>query len=83
MDIPVLMLDDLGSEPLMQNITVEQLFHLINERQRKGLSTVISTNLTLPELKERYTERIVSRLNDPGNCEVIILEGRDLRKSER
>ena len=83
MDIPVLMLDDLGSEPLMQNITVEQLFHLINERQLRGLSTVISTNLTLKELRERYTERIVSRLNDPQNCEIIILEGQDLRKVRR
>ena len=83
MDVPVLMVDDLGSEPLMQNITVEQLFHLINERQRRGLSTVISTNLTLPELKDRYTERIVSRLNDPKNCQIIVLEGRDLRKVER
>ena len=83
MDVPVLMVDDLGSEPLMQNITVEQLFHLINERQRRGLSTVISTNLTLKELRERYTERIASRLNDPKNCEIIILEGRDLRKVER
>ena len=79
----MLMVDDLGSEPLMQNITVEQLFHLINERQRRGLSTVISTNLTLKELRERYTERIASRLNDPKNCEIIILEGRDLRKVER
>ena len=83
MDVPVLMVDDLGSEPLMQNITVEQLFHLINERQRRGLSTVISTNLTLPELKDRYTERIVSRLNDPENCQIIVLEGRDLRKVKR
>ena len=79
----MLMLDDLGSEPLMQNITVEQLFHLVNERQRRGLSTVISTNLTLPELKDRYTERIVSRLNDPKNCQIIVLEGRDLRKAAR
>lgn len=83
MDIPVLMLDDLGSEPLMQNITVEQLFYLINERQTRGLSTVLSTNLTLKELRERYTERVASRLNDPQNCEVIILEGNDLRKLER
>ena len=83
MDVPVLMVDDLGSEPLMQNITVEQFFHLINERQSRGLSTVISTNLTLKELRERYTERIASRLNDPKNCEIIILEGRDLRKAAR
>ena len=82
-EVPVLMLDDLGSEPLMQNITVEQLFQLINERQIRGLSTVISTNLTLKELRERYTERIVSRLNDPKNCRILLLEGSDLRKVER
>ena len=83
MEVPVLMLDDLGSEPLMQNVTIEQLFYLINERQSRGLSTVISTNLTLKELRERYTERIVSRLNDPKNCTYIKLEGKDLRKTER
>ena len=83
MEVPVLMLDDLGSEPLMQNITVEQLFQLINERQNRGLSTVISTNLTLKELRERYTERVASRLNDPKNCEIIVLKGNDLRKTER
>lgn len=83
MEVPVLMLDDLGSEPLMQNVTIEQLFYLINERQSRGLSTVISTNLTLKELRERYTERIVSRLNDPKNCTYIKLEGKDLRKTEK
>lgn len=83
MDVPVLMLDDLGSEPLLQNITVEQLFHLINERQAGNLSTVISTNLTLQELRERYTERVASRLNNPKNCLILTLAGRDLRKIER
>ena len=67
----------------VQNVTVEQLFQLINERQIRGLSTVISTNLTLKELRERYTERIVSRLNDPKNCEIIVLKGKDLRKAGR
>ncbi len=82
-DIPVLILDDLGSEPLMQNVTVEQLFNLINERQSKGLSTVVSTNLTLQELRERYTERVASRLNNPRNCLILTLAGKDLRKLER
>lgn len=82
-DVPVLMLDDLGSEPLMQNITVEQLFNLLNERQNRGLSTVISTNLNLQELRERYTERVASRLNNPKNCLILTLAGRDLRKFER
>ena len=82
-DVPVLMLDDLGSEPLMQNITIEQLYFLVNERQNRGLSTIISTNLTLPELRERYTERIVSRMTDPKHCIVLTLAGQDLRKLDR
>lgn len=79
-ETPVLMLDDVGSEPLMKNITIEALFTLINERQNRGLATVVSTNLTTEEMKDRYTERISSRITDTRNCMVIALEGRDLRK---
>ena len=75
----VLMIDDLGSEPLMKNVTIEQLFNVINERQSKGLSTLISTNLSIEEFKERYTERISSRLNDVRNCLIITLSGTDIR----
>ena len=75
----VLMLDDLGSEPLMQNITVEQLYNLINERQRRNLPTAISTNLSLEELKQRYTERIASRLTDRRTCMFVGLRGQDIR----
>ena len=77
MNIPVLMLDDLGSEPLIRNITIEVLFNLINERLIRGRSTVISTNLKLEELRERYTERIVSRISDPATSLVITLEGKE------
>ncbi len=83
MDAEVLMIDDLGSEPLMRNITIEQLFSLINERQRANLPTVISTNLNEQELRERYTERIVSRLTDRGNCLFIPMEGRDIRTGRK
>lgn len=75
----VLMIDDLGSEPLMQNVTVEQLFYLLNERQNRNLSTVISTNLDMAKLRERYTERIASRLRDSRTCKVMNLLGKDIR----
>ena len=75
----VLMVDDLGSEPLMQNITVEQLYNLVNERQIHGLSTIVSTNLNLTEFRNRYTERIASRMMDRRTSKVIVLEGRDIR----
>ena len=79
LDAQVLMIDDLGSEPLMQNVTVEQLFNLLNERQNRGLSTVISTNLEMAKFRERYTERIASRLRDSRSCKVISLLGKDIR----
>lgn len=75
----VLMIDDLGSEPLMQNVTVEQLFTLLNERQSRGLSTIISTNLNLLEFRNRYTERIASRMMDRRSSKVFAIEGKDIR----
>ncbi|MCR5566865.1 MAG: ATP-binding protein [Clostridiales bacterium] len=79
LDADVLMIDDLGSEPLMQNVTVEQLFNLLNERQNRNLSTVISTNLDMAKFRERYTERVASRLRDSRCCKVMNLIGRDIR----
>ena len=79
MEAKVLMIDDLGSEPMMQNVTVEQLFNLLNERQNRNLSTVISTNLDMAKFRERYTERIASRLRDSRYCKVLNLLGSDIR----
>ncbi len=80
--VPILMLDDLGSEPVMQNITIEQLFNLINSRQGRGLSTIISTNLDAREFRNRYTERIASRVMDLRKSQVISLSGKDIRRRE-
>ena len=81
MEVPVLMLDDLGSEPMMQNVTIEQLFNLINERQNRNLATVISTNLDMAKFRERYSERIASRLRD-SRCTILSLLGKDIRIEE-
>lgn len=75
----LLLIDDLGIEPLMANITLEQIFHLFNERRNRNLATVFTTNLTLTELKKRYTERISSRLLDSSACRVFHLMGQDIR----
>lgn len=79
-DADVLMIDDMGSEPLMENITITQWFNLINERQQRGRGTVISTNLMEDEVRRRYTERIASRLlNNPGQCMLLQFLGDDVR----
>ncbi len=76
----VLMIDDMGAEPLMENITIVQWFNLINERQLRGKGTVISTNLMEDELKRRYTERIASRLLGGSQCRLIQFAGGDVRR---
>lgn len=76
----LLLIDDLGVEPLMEGVTVEQQFNLLNERQNAGLCTVISTNLQKDELRKRYTERFFSRLSDQSNAMMIPFMGEDVRK---
>lgn len=79
LETPLLLIDDLGTEPMMRNITVEYLFMLVNERVESGKKTFITTNLTYEQLQERYGERITSRLFDRSRGRAINLKGRDLR----
>lgn len=80
-DCDLLLIDDLGTEPLLNNITVEYLFNLMNERLSSRRHTVIATNLLPSDLKARYGERVMSRLLDKGLCTAIRLTGADLRLS--
>ena len=75
----VLFIDDLGTEPFFNNITREYTYLLINERRMKNLKTVITSNLSPMELKERYDERIFSRVMDKSTSIVIELKGSDKR----
>ena len=81
MNAELLLIDDLGTEPLMNNVTVTQLFNLLNERQMAGRHTVISTNLAMSELQERYTERISSRFLDATGCRRLVFIGADIRRN--
>lgn len=60
-DCDLLIIDDLGTE-LSNSFTNSALFHIVNERLIKQKSVIISTNLIFPELMERYSERLTSRL---------------------
>lgn len=81
MDAEVLLIDDMGVEPLMENITIPQWFNLINERQLQGKGTIISTNLMEDELRRRYTERIASRLLS-NQCTLLQFAGDDIRRAK-
>ena len=77
----LLIIDDLGSEPLINNITVEYMFSILNERRTAKKHTVIATNLSFDNIQERYDLRFFSRLTSLNECKVITLKGDDLRLS--
>jgi DNA replication protein DnaC len=62
-DCDLLVIDDLGTE-LSNAFTTSQLFLCVNERLLRGKSTIISTNLSLNQIVEVYSERTFSRICD-------------------
>lgn len=75
----VLLIDDLGTEPVLKNVTKEYLYNIINVRQNNNKPTFISTNLSLDNLLERYDERIFSRLGNKNLSINIVLTSKDKR----
>lgn len=76
----LLILDDLGAEFITQ-FTTSELFRIMNQRLLTGKKMVFSTNLTLPEIENSYSERIVSRII--GNFETLRFFGEDIRKKKK
>ena len=74
----LLVIDDLGAEPMINNVTREQMLAVLNERQNAGKPTAMATNLSVEAL-QNYGERFFSRLVAPRNTFVIQLIGKDLR----
>lgn len=73
----LLIVDDLGSE-LTTALTVAHLFSLVNTRLNSGRQLIINTNLSPEELRERYEEKVASRLI--GSFQQIFFYGRDIRE---
>ena len=78
-DVDVLVIDDLGTENVYKNVTAEYFFSVLNERIARQKQTFISTNLSLQDIRERYDERIFSRLVDQSTTFVAELTGNDKR----
>lgn len=74
-----LFIDDLGSEAVLENVTREGLYNILSERMLNNKKTVISTNLNLTQIAERYGERIFSRLVTRDSSLLQNLENQDLR----
>lgn len=77
-DVPLLMLDDVGAGKSSE-FTVNQTYNLLNHRFNNGLSTIITSNLTVKELQREDVlgKRSVSRI--VNNCVGIEILGDDWR----
>lgn len=76
LDSELLIIDDLGTE-LNNSFTSSQLYHCIDARLNNKRATIISTNLSFDDLRERYSERIFSRLT--SSYTLLKLTGDDIR----
>lgn len=72
----LLIIDDLGTE-LKSQFTISCLYNIINTRLNNDKSMIISTNLERGKLRERYEDRITSRLF--GEFSVLPFVGEDIR----
>lgn len=57
----LLIIDDLGTE-MTNKFVISQLFQCLNERLIQEKSTIISTNLSVKDFRDAYSERIFSRI---------------------
>ena len=72
----LLILDDLGAE-MEKPVYTSLLYELINSRISRGLPMIISSNLGMNELRQRYQDRICSRII---SFETLMFIGQDVRR---
>lgn len=76
----LLILDDLGTEFPSAYVNAA-LYNIVNNRMLADKPTIISTNLSLKELEERYSQRFASRVT--GYYGKLDFVGRDVRIQKR
>ena len=79
-NVDLLIIDDLGTETMTNNKFTE-LFNIINTRLLNNKKILISTNLTLKQLYDRYDERVMSRII--GEFVICKFVGDDIRLKKK
>lgn len=79
-DCDLLIIDDLGTE-FSTKFSVSAIYNLINSRMIMSKPTIISTNLTIKELQEKYNIRTISRII--GMLDRVEFAGTDIRQIKR
>lgn len=86
MRIPLLLLDDLGTEKLSE-FTEEATYRIVNHRYNESLPLLITTNMPIktgaptPDLVTRLGDRLASRLAQTAT--IVGFDGPDLRRGLR
>ena len=84
LECDVLFIDDLGTEPILNNVTREYLLMVISERILAKKLTIITSNLNSPaDISKRYSERLFSRLFDKNLSITVNVKGDDLRLKKK
>lgn len=78
-DSDFLFIDDLGTEPLLKNVTQNYLYLVLSERERHEKPVIITTNLLPENILDRYGERIFSRVANKITGKFFHISGNDLR----
>ena len=76
----LLVIDDLGTERT-NNFVASELFSCLNERDNRKKSTIITTNYSLEQLQNTYSDRIFSRVT--SNFKLLKLSGQDIRQIKK
>lgn len=76
----LLILDDLGSE-FQTGFYESVTYNIINSRINLGLPTIVSTNLSVDAMQNRYNDRLMSRVF--GVYTMFCFTGKDIRQIKR
>ena len=80
LECDLLIIDDLGTE-FSTSFTVAAVYNIINTRINTGKPVIINTNLSLSELQDAYSERVVSRFI--GEYTILKFSGNDIRQIKK
>lgn len=77
----LLIIDDLGVESMIKNVTIETLYDVIEYRLANNGHTIFCTNLNAPAIEKKYGYRLSSRITSAKNTSLMHILGEDLRRS--
>ena len=83
LDADLLIIDDLGTEPIYKNVSLQYYQSIIDTRMFYRKPTIITTNLLPEQMIDLYGDRLFSRLYNNIDSVVLKLNNWDIRKKQK